>query len=360
MIYFNADHLEMFNCIIHNFLEVEIFEYEEKNNHTIGDIIEPMIEKYLFREQYSKCIESIRNLYYWSGDSFNHDLDDFHEYILYCFLKEMEALQQELDDFEELYYDEQCRKLIEEAAKIDFEENREEGDTLESYIEDFLSVFNILDFIFEDADFKFIAQFYNQRLLGLPLVEEMLGTNIDYYFDLLPLDIQAKFKSKKITLTGEIKSMLVYLDSLITKRGLYKLFWEKDVPISEEKIQIIIENIMDAYFLNQGVDITRNAQVGNGKVDFKLFRSDRIDEKVLIEVKKASSNYLSKGYENQLIQYMQASHCKNAYYFIACFTDSEYKRAKDFVENVLYTGHLQRYINIYLLDVRKKKYPSHA
>lgn len=62
---------------------------------------------------------------------------------------------------------------------------------------------------------------------------------------------------------------------------------------------------MDAYFHNKYIEITREAMLGNGKVDFKLYRSSSEDEKILIEVKRASSSYLKKGYEKQLTDYMK-------------------------------------------------------
>lgn len=49
---------------------------------------------------------------------------------------------------------------------------------------------------------------------------------------------------------------------------------------------------------------------------------------------------------------------KNAFYLIVCFTDSEYKIASDFIHNHVYTDTFQMYINISILDVRKKSSPS--
>lgn len=78
----------------------------------------------------------------------------------------------------------------------------------------------------------------------------------------------------------------------------------------------------------------------------------------MIEVKRANSSYLKKGYENQLTKYMYASNCKNAFYLIACFTDSEYNTAYKFIRENVYTDEIQMYINIAILDLRKRKVPS--
>lgn len=89
-----------------------------------------------------------------------------------------------------------------------------------------------------------------------------------------------------------------------------------------------------------------------------LLKNDNEKEKILIEVKRANSSYLKKGYENQLTKYMYASNCKNAFYLIACFTDSEYNTAYKFIRENVYTDEIQMYINIAVLDLRKRKVPS--
>ena len=110
--------------------------------------------------------------------------------------------------------------------------------------------------------------------------------------------------------------------------------------------------------MNQAIEITREALVGNGRVDFKLYKADHEDEKVLIEIKRGSSSYLRKGYEKQLTDYMLSTNYKNAFYLIACFTDSEYERSERFIRNHVYTDTIQLYINISILDFRKRKTAS--
>ena len=106
--------------------------------------------------------------------------------------------------------------------------------------------------------------------------------------------------------------------------------------------------------LNLFVDLSENAKTAEVMVE----KEDNEKEKVLIEVKRANSSYLKKGYENQLTKYMYASNCKNAFYLIACFTDSEYNTAYKFIRENVYTDEIQMYINIAVLDLRKRKVPS--
>ncbi|CQR52528.1 hypothetical protein [Paenibacillus riograndensis] len=351
MILFATYHQEAYNCIFHHFLKLEIF-----NGQTdVGDIIEEILPKYLYREQYHKCVKTIEELYYWTGDKFYHEMNAFHEFILYKFIDYMGDLQKELPDFNRLYFNERCRILIKEASQKDFEEDSEFS--LEEHEESFYDVFYYPDVLFTDTDFLMIDTLYNQRKLGNINIENSLGINIDYYFELLPIDIQEQYKTKHITLTGEVSSMLKYITERLKYGNLYKLFWENEDPVREERIQLILENIMDAYFYNQAVEITREAMLGNGKVDFKLYKNTNEDEKVLIEIKKAK-NYVKKGYEKQLTDYMLSTKYKNAFYLIACFTDDEYDKSMKFIREHVYTDTIQLYINISILDFRKRKSAS--
>ena len=115
---------------------------------------------------------------------------------------------------------------------------------------------------------------------------------------------------------------------------------------------------MDAYFYNQEIDITREALLGNGQVDFKLYQNNKEDEKILIEIKKANNPKLKKGYEKQLTDYMLSSKYKNAFYLIACFNDEEYERVLRFIREHIYTDTIQLYINISILDLRIRKTAS--
>lgn len=137
------------------------------------------------------------------------------------------------------------------------------------------------------------------------------------------------------------------------------MFWEKDLLVREERIQLILENIMDAYFYNQEVEIFRETLLGSGKVDFILYKNHEEKEKILIEIKRAANiSYLNKGYGTQLTKYIYSSGYKNAFYLIACYTDEEYEKSNEFIQEHVYTDTVQLYINIAILDFRKRKTAS--
>ncbi|MRN54733.1 hypothetical protein [Paenibacillus monticola] len=354
MILFNTNHLKAYNYIIHHFLELEIFNGDEYID--IGDKLEIILPKYLFREQYHKCIKIFEELFRWTEDEFYHNMGAFHELALYNFVNYLADMREDVEEFDNIYFDDKCHSLIKEASQSDF--NEYDDMSLEEYKDNYYNVFYYSDYLFEETDFLLIDKLYNSRKLGNTNLEEYFGINMDFYYDILPLDIQSEYKSNYITLSGEVSGMLNYIGHRLNFGNLYKLFWENNTPVKEERIQLILENIMDAYFYNQEIDITREALLGNGKVDFKLYRNKKEDEKVLIEIKRASSSYLKKGYEKQLTDYMLSTNYKNAFYLIACFTDSEFEKAEQFIRNHVYTDTIQLYINISILDLRKRKTAS--
>lgn len=256
----------------------------------------------------------------------------------------------------EIFFDKETLSLLlPEYWESNDNLNDEENLAFEEYYSD---VSNFESDLFEDTDFLMIADLMNYRRMGIDIVEEKLGIDIDYYFELLPMDIQNQYRTGHITLTSEISSFIDYLRKRIEKASLYQLFWNNDQPILENQIQLLIENILDAYFHYKQVDLSREVMLGNGKVDFKLFRAHEPDEKILLEIKKASSTSLKRGYEKQLQEYIGAANYKNGFYLIFCFTDEEVAKAEKFISENIYTNTFRLYLNIYLIDVRKRVAPS--
>ena len=355
MINFNTDKNEIYGKIIHSYLDVNIYGDPDID---VGDVIEEYFPKYLFREQYQRCLQVFEELYEWTNDSFPHDMTAFHEIALYYFLCKMVDLKSDYqENFKSIFYNKKLQQEINKRCKKEFKKS--EGElTFSELEEEYYNPGYICDAIFNDVDFLEVPYLYNEQKENMPVIASNLGINLDYYFEILPMDIQKKYNSKHITLTGEVGELFNYLQERINNSSLAELFWEKENPVREKRIHTIIENIMHAYFRGRGVDISREVLIKNGQVDFKLFRSEQKGEKVLIEIKKASSSYLKAGYEKQLTDYINYSGYENAFYLIICFTDKEYQKAINFINNNVYTNNYQMYIDIRILDVRKKNSPS--
>jgi hypothetical protein len=181
--------MELFNRVIHLFLESEIFggelNIEATDKEIVSDEIENLLPKYLFREQYHKCLQVFEELYYWTADKFYHRMSAFHELALYRFIQSMANFWR--DDpkvFDSIFYDAETRLLIKAAAESDHQEYGEIS--LEEYEESYLDVAAYSDYLFEELDFELIPDLHNRRMLGDVSLESHLGITLDFYFELLP------------------------------------------------------------------------------------------------------------------------------------------------------------------------------
>ena len=62
----------------------------------------------------------------------------------------------------------------------------------------------------------------------------------------------------------------------IDKGDLANLFWVNESPASEREIQETLQCFIDAYFYKEEIDINRESQYGNGKIDFKFYKRKQI------------------------------------------------------------------------------------
>ena len=230
MILFNTIHIETYNYIIHHFLQLEIFEdletIDKMDDMNIGDRIENLLPKYLFREQYQNCVKVYRQLFYWTADDFYHQMEVFHELVLYQFIDYMADLRNNIDNFDELYFDEKCHSLIRGSAEADYKEDID-NIPLQEVIEFYYDVFYYPDALFTDRDFKVILILYNRRVSGDSSFEHYLGINIDFYFDILSLDLLSTPMSKTMFIVDELLPQGVNVLSGAAKIGKS---WLKNSP----------------------------------------------------------------------------------------------------------------------------------
>ena len=72
----------------------------------------------------------------------------------------------------------------------------------------------------------------------------------------------------------------------------------------------------------------------------------------------AKSTKLKNGYEKQMMNYIQSANCRNGFYLIACFTDEEIDKSVNFIKKYVNTETYRLYLNVAILDFRKRKSSS--
>jgi len=195
----------------------------------------------------------------------------------------------------------------------------------------------------------------NLHDIGDYYLEQMMGIEFEYCKEILPKDIRTRYEiqATESALSDDIREMLEFIPDRISYRGLHKSFWHADKPIKEPEIQVVLDSLFAAYFKDKGLDISREADLGTGKIDFKFYKNHK--EKILIEVKLGNSLHsVEKGIKNQLPHYMDAAKYEDAFYLVICFTEKDLMKVKKFFE--FYQS--DRKIIPFIFDASKKRVAS--
>lgn len=109
----------------------------------------------------------------------------------------------------------------------------------------------------------------------------------------------------------------------------YKLLWDdnKNRGKKEEASQLLFHGIVRAYCKLNNIDITREANIGRGPVDFKF--SKGYEDRVLLEVKLARNSSFWDGLEKQLPQYLKSEEISKGIFMVIVYKDEEYKKISE-------------------------------
>lgn len=111
-----------------------------------------------------------------------------------------------------------------------------------------------------------------------------------------------------------VEEIINQFQDLVENKGIWKELWTDDKKHRKEKAaQRLFFTVAYSYCKANNLDVTPEADAGNGPVDFKF--SSGFDVKVLVEI-KLSTNSLLHGYEKQLEIYKNADDTKHGIYLI--------------------------------------------
>lgn len=101
-----------------------------------------------------------------------------------------------------------------------------------------------------------------------------------------------------------VAEILEQFQDQVENKGQWKQLWDNEKPREESNAQRLFYTIAYNYCIANNIDLTPEANAGNGPVDFKL--SHGFDAKVVVELKLSTNGQLVHGYEKQLEIYKQA------------------------------------------------------
>jgi hypothetical protein len=124
----------------------------------------------------------------------------------------------------------------------------------------------------------------------------------DYPYDL------SSYAGRKLSVDEVVEivnKILSQFQDLIENKGLWKELWDENgKPRKEKASQRLFFAVAYSYCKANNIDLTPEADSGNGPVDFKL--SQGFDSKLVVEVKLSTNGSLVHGYEKQLEIYKKA------------------------------------------------------
>ncbi|MDH5898179.1 hypothetical protein [Vibrio splendidus] len=107
-----------------------------------------------------------------------------------------------------------------------------------------------------------------------------------------------------------VSEILTQFKDLVENKGLWKQFWNGDsTPRNEHSAQEIFCSVAHSFCKANNIDLSPEANFGNGPVDFKF--SSGYHSKVVVEMKLSTNPRIVHGYEKQLEVYKNAESTKH-------------------------------------------------
>lgn len=111
-----------------------------------------------------------------------------------------------------------------------------------------------------------------------------------------------------------VRKIVDQFQTLVEKKGLWKLMYHDGIARPEHNAQMLFFAVADGYCKDNDIDISPEADSGNGPVDFKLSKGYK--DRVLIEIKLSKNSKLVTGYTSQLEIYRDAEETTQAIYLV--------------------------------------------
>lgn len=158
----------------------------------------------------------------------------------------------------------------------------------------------------------------NEDALGYYKVKEIFARGIDG----LRRDARYDVVNRADEIMRLVHDTIALFKRHVEEGNLWEELWLGDKPKRERASQLIYYAIADVYCKANDVDISPEANMGGGPIDFKFSRG--YVGRVLVEMKRSSGSVVH-GYEKQLEFYRAASQTEHAVFVVVDYGDGAEK-----------------------------------
>lgn len=335
MIRIDSEFSHYFNSMIHSFVAALYYEGVDDEDRLASAM--SFFPDHLRREQPEACLRVMDDLYYWTRDNYLHELDDFHQLGLYRFLNFIQEYEVDISDeeFSQIFYSgDAYNQMIDDiwesldVAGIFGEKMSKQK--LTQYLQD---ISLIIDSCFEDIDFITFPELLatNRDDGSDPRVVNAL---VDYYAEVLPQDIVARYKRRFDERVGEGLPLFQIVGELLDALAHmteYDTLGTALSAASEKSIQYILNPLFKMFLLDYpDIHMTYEPSLAKANPDFVFQRNEEV---VIVEVKLGKAN-IKRGVEKQLTHYMRALRSKESYMLIVCQTDKQLLSVESYISDI--------------------------
>ncbi len=129
-----------------------------------------------------------------------------------------------------------------------------------------------------------------------------------------PFKLEGPIKHDARSVAGVVAEIIEQFQFLIEKRRLSEELYHQDSPRPEKAAQRLFFAVAYAYCKANDIDLTPEADTGNGPVDFKM--SSGFVGRVLVEIKLSTNSKVAAGYSKQLQTYKDAEETTRGFYVV--------------------------------------------
>lgn len=151
-------------------------------------------------------------------------------------------------------------------------------------------------------------------LAGDPLGEIVWRRIVETIATEQPFKLAPPKKHDANSVATVVAGIIQQFQFLIEKRRLSEELYHQGSPRPEKSAQRLFFAVAHAYCKANNIDLTPEADTGNGPVDFKM--SSGFDGRVLVEIKLSTNSKVVAGYSKQLETYKDAEETTRGFYVV--------------------------------------------